>query len=91
MYWLSGVSKLKWWGSSSPGWMSVSSKLIVFPLTRGGVPVLNRSRSKPRSSRFSDSLTADLELFGPDWYWSSPMMILPRAAVPTVRTTVLAW
>ena len=35
-------------GGTSPGWRSSPSHLIVAPLRRGGVPVFNRSRAKPK-------------------------------------------
>ena len=42
-------------GSSSPGWGSRRSKSMVRPLSRGGVPVLNRRSSKPSARRLPES------------------------------------
>ena len=47
-------------GTASPGWSSVLEKSIVRPLSRHGVPVLNRASRKPQSASesLSDSATA---------------------------------
>ena len=63
---------------------------MVLPSTRGGVPVLKRSSTKPNFSKLPDNFIDGCELLGPDEYINSPMIILPRAAVPVVKTTVLA-
>src|SRR5262249_55569839 len=47
------VPKLNGRGGSSPGWSEHFEKSMVRPLSRQGVPVLNRARWKPAAARLS--------------------------------------
>ena len=59
-------------------------------LTRGGVPVLNRRRVRPASSKLWVSSSAPNIPSGPLCLVTEPMMVLPPKYVPEQRITASA-